>query len=143
MDKRRTNRSSISPPPGWSLLSRSLNKAVKKINFLLSRWDLSDAIRTAAANQLRKKKQKQQRRFLSFNQKVGLQGCVELLEEGDHIHNNSTRGGVVLLDRTCSLTDQLQDVDKRAENFIANFRRGLLLERQVSLNLRYCRLHSF
>ncbi|CAN0899679.1 hypothetical protein LINGRAHAP2_LOCUS20415 [Linum grandiflorum] len=136
MDKRRTNRSSISPPPGWSLLSRSLNKAVKKINFLLSRWDLSDAIRTAAANQLRKKKQKQQRRFLSFNQKVGLQGCVELLE-------NSTRGGVVLLDRTCSLTDQLQDVDKRAENFIANFRRGLLLERQVSLNLRYCRLHSF
>ncbi|KAK4349524.1 hypothetical protein RND71_032279 [Anisodus tanguticus] len=35
--------------------------------------------------------------------------------------------------------DDENDVDKRAEAFIANFRRQLRLERQISLELRYCK----
>lgn len=35
--------------------------------------------------------------------------------------------------------DDENDVDKRAETFIANFRRQLQLERQISLELRYCK----
>ncbi|WMV40334.1 hypothetical protein MTR67_033719 [Solanum verrucosum] len=35
--------------------------------------------------------------------------------------------------------DDEKDVDQRAEMFIANFRRQLRLERQISLELRYCK----
>ncbi|MCD7446407.1 hypothetical protein HAX54_006016 [Datura stramonium] len=35
--------------------------------------------------------------------------------------------------------DDANDIDKRAEMFIANFRRQLRLERQISLELRYCK----
>ncbi|KAL3747937.1 hypothetical protein ACJRO7_016715 [Eucalyptus globulus] len=35
------------------------------------------------------------------------------------------------------------DIDGRAENFVANFRRRLQMERQVSLELRYSRRNSF
>ncbi|OIT31686.1 hypothetical protein A4A49_53601 [Nicotiana attenuata] len=34
--------------------------------------------------------------------------------------------------------DYENDIDRRAEVFIANFRRQLRLERQISLELRYC-----
>ncbi|OWM77267.1 uncharacterized protein LOC116189054 [Punica granatum] len=36
-----------------------------------------------------------------------------------------------------------EDIDERAEDFIARFRRRLLMERQVSLALRYKRGNSF
>ncbi|KAK1607633.1 hypothetical protein QYE76_031306 [Lolium multiflorum] len=35
------------------------------------------------------------------------------------------------------------DIDRRAELFIANFYRHIQMERQVSLQLRYCRADSF
>ncbi|KAI4380558.1 hypothetical protein MLD38_006735 [Melastoma candidum] len=53
--------------------------------------------------------------------------------------NPSSRGR---LQRAMSYHSQEDDVDQRAELFIANFYR-LQLERQVSLDLRYCRGNSF
>ncbi|CAI0376432.1 unnamed protein product [Linum tenue] len=128
---------------GWSVVGR-LRKAVKKINFILfsigiiRRWELISSIHQ---RRRRRRQQQQQRRFLSFNERlVGLQGYTELTEDHDHDHHRSSvNNGGGVLDRTCSL-DQ-DDIDKRSERFIANFRRDLLLQRQVSLELGYCKLN--
>lgn len=118
-----------------SLLGR-LRKAVKKLkfmmNFNLQRWRLAAILGRNSSRNLR---------LLSFNEeRPGLKGAcndediIELCEEG----SNSYRG----LQRTTSYASE-DDVDKRAEAFIANFHRQLRIERQVSLELQYCRPNSF
>ncbi|XVE71347.1 hypothetical protein DITRI_Ditri10aG0143700 [Diplodiscus trichospermus] len=100
-----------------------------KINSLLRlnliKWRISCFLRSASARR---------RLSLSFNDRLGLQGCIE--DEA-----SSERGSVRALQRVTSYASD-DDVNKRAELFISNFRRHLLLERQVSLELRYCRTRS-
>ncbi|GMJ15812.1 hypothetical protein like AT5G57510 [Hibiscus trionum] len=110
----------------WSVIGR-FKKAVKQINSLLSlnltKWRLSCFLKRA------------RRLSLSFNDRIGLPGCIEDEEE------SSGRGLVGALHRTASYGAD-DDVDQRAEIFISNFRRQLWLERQVSLEIRYRRSRS-
>ncbi|XP_058210079.1 uncharacterized protein LOC131322680 [Rhododendron vialii] len=117
----------------WLLLGR-LKRAVKKITFLLNinvnRFRIASMI-TGRAD----------KRRVSFNDRPGLSACTEDLELLDSPAAGSSRGGGI--SRTTSLQSSEDDIDKRAEMFIANFYRQLRLERQVSLQLRYCREDSF
>ncbi|KAG6390592.1 hypothetical protein SASPL_148330 [Salvia splendens] len=101
----------------WSLVNR-LKRAVKKITFLLdfniNRWKL------AASSSKR-------RLSLSFADKPGIRAC---LDEPD-----SSRS----LQRTISYQSSDDDVDTKADAFIANFYKQLQFERQISLELRYCK----
>lgn len=54
----------------------------------------------------------------------------------------STSSSSRRIERTISCSSE-DDIDKRAELFINNFKRQLLMERQVSLQLRYSRGNSF
>ncbi|KAJ4845597.1 hypothetical protein Tsubulata_005728 [Turnera subulata] len=123
----------------WSLLLGHLKKAAKKINFLLNlnirrRWHLASTILRNSSSLL-------ERRRLSFNDRLGLHGCIE--EDVESEENKP----VVNVQRTrstcCASSSSDEDIDERAEVFIANFRRQLLMERQVSLKLRYHRGNSF
>ncbi|KAI5348743.1 hypothetical protein L3X38_001630 [Prunus dulcis] len=117
----------------WSLLSR-LRNAVKKVSFLLhlnvNRWRIASMIgRTASGNH----------RLRSFNDRPGLTAaCAD--DETSSEDSGSSRGH---LQRTISYPSDQDDIDQRAEMFIANFRRQLQMERQISLELRYCRGNSF
>ncbi|XP_059636486.1 uncharacterized protein LOC132278659 [Cornus florida] len=111
----------------WLLIGR-LRRVVKKIRFLmnfnLDRWKLASAIGGSSS-----------KRRLSFNDRPGLMACTEDTESNE---SGSSHG----LQRTISYPSE-DDIDKRADMFIANFHRQLLLERQISLQLRYCRANSF
>ncbi|CAK9169431.1 unnamed protein product [Ilex paraguariensis] len=111
----------------WLLLGR-LKRAVKKIKFLLnfdiSRWKLAAAIGASSS-----------KRQLSFNGRPGLTACTDDPDPND---SGSSHG----LQRTMSVRSE-DDIDKRAELFIANFKKQLQFERQISLQLRYCRGNSF
>ncbi|KAK8560889.1 hypothetical protein V6N13_026324 [Hibiscus sabdariffa] len=108
----------------WSLLSR-LRRVVKKVKLLLSldtsRWRVASMLGGAS-------------RRLSFGDRPGLRACVD---DGNESDDCSSR-----LARTTSYQSE-DDVDKRAEMFIANFHRQLQIERQVSLQLKYLRGNSF
>ncbi|WJZ84969.1 hypothetical protein VitviT2T_004541 [Vitis vinifera] len=80
---------------------------------------------------------KKRPRRLSFNDRPGLIGCVD-----DDSETEESGLGSRLLRASSCISDQ-DDVDKRADAFIANFYRQLRLERQVSLELRYRRGKSF
>ncbi|KAI3446650.1 hypothetical protein Pfo_003315 [Paulownia fortunei] len=113
----------------WLLLGR-LKRAVKKIKFLLNfnvnRWKLASIIGASSS-----------KRRLSFNDRPGLRACVE--EDPDPNDDpGSSRG----LQRTISYPSE-DDIDKRADAFIANFYKQLQYERQISLELRYYRGNSF
>ncbi|OAY27569.1 uncharacterized protein LOC110603324 [Manihot esculenta] len=112
----------------WTVLGH-LKRAVKKLNFLLSfnlrRWRVASILRNVS----------RRRRRLSFNDRLGLHGCIEDVESDE---NKRVRA----LQRTRSYASE-DDIDQRAEIFIENFRRQLLLERQISLQLRYYRGNSF
>ncbi|KAK6249335.1 hypothetical protein QUC31_020900 [Theobroma cacao] len=114
----------------WYVPER-LKKAVKKIRSLLSlnltKWRLSCFLKLASTR-------RQRRQCLSFNDRLGLHGCIEDQESDE-------RSTVRALQRVASYAAD-DDVDRRAEIFISNFRRQLWLERQVSLELRYCRTRS-
>ncbi|XP_073153597.1 uncharacterized protein [Henckelia pumila] len=104
----------------WVLLGR-LKRAVNKIKIILNlnvnRWKLASMI--------------SKKRF-SFSDRPGLRACIT---DSDSI---SSRG----IQRTISYPSD-DDVDKRADAFIANFYKQLQIERQISLELRYCRGNSF
>ncbi|ESR63419.1 hypothetical protein CICLE_v10010310mg, partial [Citrus x clementina] len=116
-----------------SLMQGHLKKAVKKLHMILSliklsKWNLASICRAGFS---------QSRRSLSFNDRLGLQYCIV---DRDPDEGSSVR----VLQRTKSCAyDGDDDIDRRAEIFITNFRRRLLYERQVSLELRYRRGNSF
>ncbi|XP_041022460.1 uncharacterized protein LOC121263563 [Juglans microcarpa x Juglans regia] len=116
----------------WLGLGGRLKKAVKKLAFVLSfklrRWRLASIVGCAFT-----------RRRLSFNDRVGLHGCIED-DQGEKSDGNSSFRGV---QRAKSFAYSDDDVDRRADIFIANFRRQLRFERQISLELRYCNGRSF
>ncbi|KAG8367713.1 hypothetical protein BUALT_Bualt16G0101600 [Buddleja alternifolia] len=119
----------------WQLLSR-LKRAVKKITFLLNfnvnRFKLISNLRASSST----------RRF-SFGDRPGLRACVEDSDPDDEPAGSSRSG----LHRTTSYpspsSSSEDDIDKRADAFIANFYKQLQYERQISLELRYCRGNSF
>ncbi|PIN20528.1 hypothetical protein CDL12_06770 [Handroanthus impetiginosus] len=112
----------------WLLLGR-LQKAVRKIKVLLdfniNRWKLASIIGTSSS-----------KRRLSFNNSPGLRGFIEDSDSNDE--PGSARG----LHRTISYPSE-DDIDKRADAFIANFYKRLQLERQISLEVKYYRGNSF
>lgn len=115
-----------------SLLSR-LRRAVQKVRLLLSSavlsrtWQVASVLRRASGLS---------GRHLSFNNRspTGLIIC------SNEDSASSPAGGLV---RTTSSSSSEDDIDKRAEMFINNFRRQLRMERQISLQLRHCRTDSF
>lgn len=142
----------------YSLISR-MRMAVSKVKFLLNfdvnRW------RVASVIAHHRRRSSLPERWLSFNDRPGLRACTEDADDSDHDHdrqdhqdedddevsssrssNSSGRG--LSLQRTISYpSDQDYDIDQRAEMFISNFRRQLRMERQISLELQYCRANSF
>ncbi|KAF5748083.1 hypothetical protein HS088_TW04G00032 [Tripterygium wilfordii] len=112
---------------GWSVL-RHLKKAVKKVSFLL-RFNNLNWSRLASSMLSRSFKIERRRRF-SFNDRRGLR-CID-----DEEDLESKGSGSIQRTRSCGSED---DIDRRAEAFISNFRQQLWLERQISMELRYCR----
>lgn len=118
----------------WSVMGR-LKRAVKQINSLLRfnliKWRLSCFLRSHSSGR---------RPTLSFNDRLGLHGCI--VDDDEEEDESNKKGPGRALHRTTSYASADYDVDQRAELFISNFRRQLWLERQVSLQLRYCRSRS-
>ncbi|KAL3746079.1 hypothetical protein ACJRO7_015089 [Eucalyptus globulus] len=115
--------------PVLSRLKRAVNKARLLFNFRRRRLVLMIAD-TSGKNW--------QRRRLSFNDRPGLTGCTD---NGRSVSESS--GSRQELQRTMScLLSSEDDIDKRVDMFISNFHRQLRMERQISLQLRYCRANS-
>ncbi|KAG8372390.1 hypothetical protein BUALT_Bualt12G0061300 [Buddleja alternifolia] len=113
----------------WILLGR-LKRAVKKVKFLINfnvnKWKLASIIGASSS-----------KRRLSFNDRPGLTDCMD-----DDLDPNDGPGSARGLQRTISYPSE-DDVDNRADAFIANFYKQLKIERQISLELRYYRGNSF
>ncbi|QCD80396.1 uncharacterized protein LOC114177268 [Vigna unguiculata] len=119
-----------------SLLSR-LRVAVKKVKLLLSATVLSHAWH--AANILRGVSIS--KRQISFNDRPGLMMCTPSSSSEETDSEGLISPPAHTLQRTISCPSD-DDIDKRAEMFITNFRRQLQMERQISLQLRYRRENS-
>ncbi|KAK7283035.1 hypothetical protein RIF29_12244 [Crotalaria pallida] len=94
---------------------RKLRRAVKKLKSLLHCWRVHSSVSSESS-----------KKSLStlFNNQMGLQNFVE----DEEINKDHTMKYI----ETPSYAAE-DDIDKRAEIFIANFRRHLWLERQASL----------
>ncbi|XP_051120979.1 uncharacterized protein LOC127244464 [Andrographis paniculata] len=111
----------------WWVLNR-LKKAVKKIIVLLD----FDTTRFKLASLIGARRS----RLSSFDsRRLGLTAVVVSDEDDGGDEQSSTRRRSNSLQRTSSYP--LDDVDKRADAFIANFYKQLKYERQISLQLRY------
>ncbi|KAK3435469.1 uncharacterized protein LOC104438752 [Eucalyptus grandis] len=117
----------------WPLLGR-LRRAVHKVRFLLN-FDLHRWISNSATGRGPSSK-----RLLSFSNPSGLRACASMDDKEYQDSPGSSRGSG--LQRTISYPSE-DDVDSRAEMFITNFHRQLQLERQISMDLHYCRGNSF
>ncbi|KAL4182142.1 hypothetical protein AMTRI_Chr12g274470 [Amborella trichopoda] len=100
-------------PGNWFLLER-LRRAIQKVKFLLS-LDVNK-LRIRAARAL-------SRRQLSLKEPAGLIECTDV------------EGG---LSPGAGMSPGAPDIDQKADEYIANFYRRMQLERQISLDLRYC-----
>ncbi|CAL9243968.1 unnamed protein product [Arabidopsis halleri] len=111
-----------------SLLNR-LRQAVNKVRFVLSfkinsLWDLVPMLGSSSSSSSLR---------LSFNDRPGLTAAFA---ENKPDLNGSSRGALY---RTVSYDQSSdEDIDNKAEMFIANFYRQLQIERQISLELKYC-----
>ncbi|KAL7263484.1 hypothetical protein ACSBR1_001605 [Camellia fascicularis] len=118
----------------WLLLG-SLRGAVKKLSFLMNfninHWRIASTIAASSSNH--------RRLSHSFNDRPGFRACTDDLNTY-YDSPGSSRGGRGI-SRTSSCLSE-DDIHKRAEMFIANFYQQLQIERQVSLELRYCRANS-
>lgn len=115
------NMSSTRGNNSWSMLGK-LKTAVKKVKFLLSlnlnRWRIASMLGVSASQ-----------RRLSFNSD---RPSLMNVNNNAYYHESSPPS----LHRTISYSSE-DDIDKRAELFIANFHKQLQIERQISLQLRY------
>lgn len=119
-----------------SLVSH-LKRAVKKVRLILlglklQRWRLASILGRVTTK----------RRCLSFNDRLGLQGCIDEDDKSGDGNCSQLRRVQSTIARSSS-DDTDDDIDQRADAFIANFRRQLRFERQISLELSYCRGNSF
>ncbi|KAB2619194.1 hypothetical protein D8674_015063 [Pyrus ussuriensis x Pyrus communis] len=131
-----------------TLVSRSLKRAVNKINLILLSFKLN-RLRLASILGCCSSRAST-RHCLSFNDRLGLYSCIE--DENTSTDGNqrslrrvqSTRARDLPKDQSLDDHDgDDDDLDRRADVFIANFHRQLMFERQVSLQLRYCRRDNF
>ena len=114
----------------WSLIKTLISKAAMKITFLLGskihKWKLTSRILSFRRIKLFKKS------------KSSLYDAIRDIDdqyEGPS-YTHCIRRTKSSIARN---NDDENDVDQRAEMFIANFKRQLRLERQISLELRYCK----
>lgn len=116
------------------LVVRHLRRAVKKVKFIILSlkwrryWRFITTNTKSANTKLRR---------WSFNDRMGLYGCF-----GDEKLDQSCTVKRFQRTRSCVSEGNDDDIDRRAEIFISNFRYRLVLERQVSLELRYSQEHS-
>ncbi|KAK9130155.1 hypothetical protein Sjap_010642 [Stephania japonica] len=126
---------------GWILLRR-LHRAAKKLKLLILSFNIGHRWRLASIlgshNSVKR---------LSFNDRQGLQEFSDGVDGDGRENSESSRvspktgGGAIERTRSSfSTTDE--DVDSKADMFIANFYKQLQMERQVSLELRYLRGYS-
>ncbi|KAJ4813601.1 cotton fiber protein [Rhynchospora pubera] len=124
-----------------SALLNKLKNAIQKVKFLLSfdatRWVLC-SIRGSFTP-----------RKVSFKAQPSLLDCtddatpVDLYGWASNSASVSrTTSNASQVTRTSSNVSSSDDIDKRAEIFITNFYKHIQMERQVSLELRYCREQS-
>ncbi|OAY79848.1 uncharacterized protein LOC109706616 [Ananas comosus] len=114
----------------FQLLSR-LRRAIHKVKFLLSfnptRWVMFSIIGSSPGPQL-----------ASFSPRPSLADATDgvYVDTGASSFSSSSTGAV---SRTSSLlsTPGGDDIDARADVFIANFYQHIRMEREVSLELRY------
>lgn len=99
-----------------SLIIRQLNRVVKKLKSKLH------------STRVHSKNVKQRCFGLFDNNRIM---SLQRFQEDDEQINKQYR-------RTISYASEDDDIDKKAEIFIANFRRQLRLERRVSFELQYC-----
>ncbi|XP_074315193.1 uncharacterized protein LOC141651376 [Silene latifolia] len=117
----------------WSL-SRKIKRAIKKVNFFLKssfkfdQWRFASILRCTPNN-------KRYTRHLS----IGYSEETLTKEEND---GNRLLSSLRSFNRVKSIclndNDDVENVDEKADLFIQNFHRQLLMERQISLQLRYC-----
>ncbi|KAM3379430.1 hypothetical protein P3S68_011844 [Capsicum galapagoense] len=125
----------------WSLLKSFMSKATKKISVLLIskmyKWKLTSRILSF--------QRKHPIKLFNKSKSFSLYDAIRDIDD-DHFEKQdgpSTRcirriRSTIGRNDVYNDDDDENDVDKRAEAFIANFRRQLRLERQISLELRYC-----
>ncbi|KAJ4889426.1 Uncharacterized protein Rs2_29174 [Raphanus sativus] len=111
---------------GASLINR-LRQAVNKVNFLLnfkisSLWGIVPMLDSSSSL-----------RF-SFNDRPGL--AAACAEENEPDSTGFSRGALYRAGSYDPPSDE--DIDNKAEMFIANFYKQLKIERQISLELKYC-----
>ncbi|XP_012573359.2 uncharacterized protein [Cicer arietinum] len=110
-----------------SLLNR-LRTVVQKVKLLISftmlshKWDVANILCDGSLSKHR----------LSFNDRPGLIMC-----SSDETDSEGSVSSSPCLQRTINFPNDEDDIDKRSEIFIANFKRQLRLERHISLQLRY------
>ncbi|CAN8253080.1 unnamed protein product [Cochlearia groenlandica] len=118
----------MSKTKNGSLLNR-LRQAVKKVKFVLTfkinrLWGIVPMLGSSSSSS--------SLRF-SFNDRPGLAAACTTENEPDL--TGSSRGGLCRSRSYDPSSDE--DIDKKAELFIANFYKQLKIERQISLELKY------
>ncbi|EOA14212.1 hypothetical protein CARUB_v10027367mg [Capsella rubella] len=111
-----------------SLLDR-FRQAVNKVKFVLSfkinsLWSLVPMLGSSSSSSSLR---------LSFNERPGLAAAYT---ESELCSNGSSRGALYRAGSYDPSSDE--DIDSKAEMFIANFYKQLQIERQISLELKYC-----
>ncbi|KAI4337422.1 hypothetical protein L6164_015843 [Bauhinia variegata] len=122
----------------FSLLGHLKRAAMKKLKLLIALWQMHSNSNIVAAIC------KQRRRYRFVNHRRGLRSCFsdDESESNNKARSEYRRATSVNAYSKWENNDDV-DVDKRAEIFIANFRRQLRLERQVSLESSSCNRDGF
>ncbi|CAN4077158.1 unnamed protein product [Withania somnifera] len=130
----------------WSLLKSLMSKTTMKIAFLLCskmhKWKLTSKILSFQRKHPIKLFNKSQTKSSLYDAILDIDDDRFAQQEAGpstrcirRIRSTIGRNNVSYYDHN----DNENEIDKRAEAFIANFRRQLRLERQISLELRYCK----
>ncbi|KAJ8448777.1 hypothetical protein Cgig2_011398 [Carnegiea gigantea] len=136
-----TSKSSSNQTKKWTMLIGNLKKVVYKLNFILTSSITSNHWRNLASSIFQSQKSRPYSRHLSFGDQPGLsfRGFSEDSKRGPRGSLSSWRSFSRIRSSQDYENNVGDDVDTRADVFIENFHRQLRMERQISLELRYCR----
>ena len=132
-----TSKSSSNRTKKWTLLIGNLQKVVYKLNFILTSTIKSNHWRNLASI-FRSQKNRPYSRHLSFGDQPGL-SFSGFSEDSKQRSLSSWRSFSRIRSSQDYESNVCDDIDTRADAFIQNFHRQLRMERQVSLELRYCK----